>query len=706
MPKVTASAKNYPHLVRPDGAQLKFCEDDCKSLRLLAPAGSGKTQAILWRCLAVAKKAQQNNSACKSLIITFTRVARDELRDRIRNDSDFESIAGAVEVNTLNAWGFRWLKNRMHNPRLLTSSKERKFLVSNDLQPIWQNHPDIKEILTDNRRRYKLQDLLMDKIDFLKGLGFRHDKHTDAKRIFEHLSWLINAGLKNHVIAFTKWLIELEIIQNDEEEHLIQVFERFMLFWIDSVRYLHSTAKLSLEDQKYWTLVELEELLKQKKFTTGIARYHHIMVDEFQDINVLDLNLLSTIAKINKSELTIIGDDDQAIYEWRGASPKFIIQPDQFIAPKYVSHLLNINYRCPSNIVAHSQQLIKHNSRRVNKNVKPASGKHAQIDVVEMPSVEDSVSYVVTLVKELLSTADIQKIALISRKRSQIIPYQIVFAGDDIPFYAAEDLNVMLSETFGQLKQLLLLKAHGETPMPFGPDPAEGLLKLCDKVKKYPLKKEERGKILSFVRSSRPKTVVEATKVFASYDGPLKGDNKNGKMTAEFHHAITRFLASETVADSILSLSEYFSGLQKDYGKSLDDIFYADPPFFYLSAYAERYGNDLTAFYEDVEKAIETLVHIPSEENEETDDAWKRKLHLMTALRAKGKEFDVVIILDCNNGIWPSKLADTDDQLEAERRVFYVAFTRAKKRITLMVNRQMFGQPMTPSPYLREMGLL
>jgi DNA helicase-2/ATP-dependent DNA helicase PcrA len=77
----------------------------------------------------------------------------------------------------------------------------------------------------------------------------------------------------------------------------------------------------------------------------------------------------------------------------------------------------------------------------------------------------------------------------------------------------------------------------------------------------------------------------------------------------------------------------------------------------------------------------------------------------MTALRAKGKEFDNVIILDANDGIWPIKMAQSQEQLEQERRLFYVAFTRAKKRLTILVNQSMLGQTATPSPYIAEMGL-
>lgn len=691
-----------------DSTQQAFCLDSDKALRLLAPAGSGKTYSLLWRCLTVVRQATAKEEAARLLIFTFTRAARDELRDRIRNNPTFKPLEGHVEVNTLNAWSFRWLKPRLHNPRLVTSSKDRVFLIKNHLQPIWQKHPTVKELLTDSKRRFKAEKGMMDQIDFMKSLGFRHDLHNNPMAFREHLQWLIKAGLQNHVIAFLDEMRELEIVDRkvSDTEIVDQIFDRFMGFWIESVEHLYQTATLSLEDQKYWTVMHLEKALAEKKFTTGIARYHHILVDEFQDINALDLNLLDLIAKINKTQLCIVGDDDQAIYEWRGASPDFILHPNEFISSKYKTHILEINYRCPKNVVELSQRLIQHNKRRVPKNVTAGSSEIAKIDVISSPSVDASVDFVLDMVRRLLDDDNIGNIALISRKRSQLIPYQIIFAGSDIPFYAAEDLNILLSSTFDELKQLLVTKAQSTTQTPLAPDPVEGLLKLCDKVKRYPLKKEDRGAIKSFLLLQRPRSLVDALQAFYGYTGPLKGDNKGGAMTNEFYTAIKAFLHANSVAAAIEALSLEFGGLQKDYGKSLDDIFYADPPFLYLSAYAERYGNDYVAFYGDVEKAIATLVRTtPIDEEVEDNQSWKRKLHLMTALRAKGKEFDVVVILDCNQGIWPSKLAITEEQQEAERRLFYVAFTRVKKQAILMVNNQMFQESATLSPYIKEMGL-
>lgn len=81
-------------------------------------------------------------------------------------------------------------------------------------------------------------------------------------------------------------------------------------------------------------------------------------------------------------------------------------------------------------------------------------------------------------------------------------------------------------------------------------------------------------------------------------------------------------------------------------------------------------------------------------------------MHLMTALRAKGKEFHTVVILDANEGIWPSKQAETQEQIEGERRVFYVAMTRAKKRLLFTLSKRIGASVAVPSSFLAESGLI
>ncbi|NLS92670.1 MAG: ATP-dependent helicase [Planctomycetaceae bacterium] len=690
-----------------DEFQLPFARDNRRALRLLAPAGSGKTHSLLWRCV------QQWESAPKTkprfLLFTFTRAARDELRDRLRMAPEFAGVRDSIEVSTLNAWGFRRLKARTHNLRLLTSRNDQFWAVNNNLQPIWSEHPKLRELLLQTRSRNRTAKAVMAVMDGLKSLGFRHDIHHTANEFANHLVWLDSVGLVTYLANLIRQLADLEIV-DAQAGNIIQEMENgFLGFWRDATVSLRQMAMITLEDQKYWAWLDLEEAIAEGKFTTGIHRCDHILVDEFQDVNCLDLRLLQAIAAVNKAELTLIGDDDQAIYEWRGASPQFILQPQEHIGPAFTTHILSRNYRCPWNIVMLSQRLIKHNTRRVDKEVDAASPVDAQVDVLMLPSITETIDYVLAQVCAMLNEGVVKKVAIIGRKRAQIIPYQIVFASHNIPFYAAEDLQVFLSDAFGELKDMLGIKARDDAgPIP-GMDPIQDFIKLVDKVKRYPLSKAERGSLLRHLQSERPTTVTACLERLLTYTGPLKGNNDDCSRSRVFVSAILPLLTAKTVSEAIQAISDHFEGLQKDYGKSIQDVFYTDPPFLHLADFAQRYGTDYTAFYEDLDKAIATLARLPDEDEKPApnrEPAWKLPLHLMTALRAKGKEFDAVVILDANKDIWPSKLATTPERLEEERRVFYVAVTRARKRLMLLVNQSILGAPALPSPYIGEMGLV
>jgi DNA helicase-2/ATP-dependent DNA helicase PcrA len=210
--------------------------------------------------------------------------------------------------------------------------------------------------------------------------------------------------------------------------------------------------------------------------------------------------------------------------------------------------------------------------------------------------------------------------------------------------------------------------------------------------------------------TKKSKTIKDAISVLAAYTGQLKGKNKSGEMSLQFAEKIALFVNADCVASSVNALAHSFEGLQTDLGKAEDDVFYVDPPFLHLAEYATRYGADYGQFIDDIESAKEKLAYLPPAtdptESEPMNEEWRRPIHLMTAPRAKGKEFDTVILLDVNEGIWPNKNATTEAELEAERRVFYVAFTRVKERLLILVNEKIGQSKAEPSRYLREAGLV
>ena len=545
----------------------------------------------------------------------------------------------------------------------------------------------------------------METLDEFKSLGFDHLRHGDSALFRAHWKELDRQGLGWRLEGLINQLIRFDVLDDNLLEARVtsrqkQVYERFFEFWRDATQHLIDSSTFTLEDQKYYAFQDERTNIEQGRLLSGAASYDHVFVDEFQDINPLDLALIKAVVDRNRATLTIAGDDDQAIYEWRGATPEYILQPEVYFDSKFDTHTLGVNYRSPENIVAHSQQLIAHNKRRVPKGIKAHSSAKAKIEVIEIDTLTDALDYVSDLVEASVSRGESpSRVALISRKRGQIIPYQVYFASKDIPFSAAEDLQVFLSDTFERLLHLLTIKANS-----YGRQSSRqvvnDMLFLCDLAKRFPLSKANREDLRRHLQRSRCTSMIAGIEALSAYRGELKGKNPEGSTSIDMAESIRALVDAGSVTEALTALGEHFEGLQYDFGKSEEDIFYSDPPFFQLAEYATRYGTDYDSFVDDIELAKETLVYVPPFEDETEDDLAQHPLHLMTALRAKGKEFDKVVMLDVLMDIWPNKNAHTPEQLESERRVFYVGFTRAKEQVAMLTNRKA-GM----SPYIEELGL-
>lgn len=699
--------------VKLDESQKRFVNSPpSKNIRLLAPAGCGKTLSLLHRCLHLADQAQPLRP--RFLIVTFTVAARAELLLRLKEDPAFATIRDQVTATTLNSYGFTRIKNSVSSPKLLSTKADFHFAMLNQLRPVWTNYKPVQDAI-EGKNKNTLPKQLMALIDEFKSVGFDHVRHQNQEKFLERINDLRDQGLEPRLQSIIDDLTKAGIIpvkKTRKGEEIARASDRelyssFFMFWRDAIELLHASATFTLEDQKYYAYQDELGKLEKGSFLSGAAKYDFILVDEFQDINPLDLALIKAVADRNKAPLTIVGDDDQAIFEWRGATPEYILNPEVYFGREFETSILDTNYRSPKNIVEKSKTLIEHNQRRVTKDIKASRSDEATIDITRTGGLNEALDHVFEVVKGAIEKRESPaRVAIIGRKKSQIIPYQIYLASKDISFCAAEDLQVFMSNAFERLLELLLIKSTAKSPG-MSMEVVDRTLKLCDLVKRWPLARNEREQLKRYLVSARCKSVADAAESIANYAGSLKGNNASQKMSLDFSDALLAFLDSETVSDALLAMGSRFEGLQIDLGKAEDDIFYVDPPFIQLAEYAERYKCDFDMFVNDIELAREQLVHVPPYEDDgqeaDKDELWKRPIHLMTALRAKGKEFDTVVLLDVNDGIWPSKNAKTIAQKEAERRVFYVAFTRAKQRLIMLVSDK-FGQRVaSPSQYLDEL---
>lgn len=647
------------------------------------------------------------------MVVTFTVAARDELKARLAEDTAFATIRDQVEVTTLNAWGFRRIKSQTRNPRLLTNKQDKHFAVMNQLAPVWVKHKAVKNSI-EGRRSSPTNEIL-EIMDALKSLGFDHTRIKSADEFSAHVQSLIDLDLGWRLDDMWDRLTKIEVLTpgigdtTDTRGFLKHVYSAFYKFWLEATDQLIKSATFTFEDQKYFAFLDERQKGEQAdKPLSGAAKYDHVIVDEFQDINPLDLSLVKAIVERHRATVTLVGDDDQAIFEWRGTTPTYILEPHCFFSGTFQTFKLETNYRSPANIVTLAQKLIRHNKRRVDKDTRASQTVNAEIRIEETEDINASLDLAAKLVADHIKQGGSpSRIALIGRKKAQLIPYQVYFASNNVPFCAAEDLQIFLSKTFDRLLELLDIKQRADLRQR-PRQVAEDLLKLCDLVKRYPIKKSEREALLGHLSKTAKGTNRDSIDCIASYAGPLKGQNPSGQMSIDCADAVRTYLDANSVADTLTALGLQFEGLAADFGKADEDIFFKDPPFGQLAEFAERYGDDYLQFLDDIEKAKEHLAHVPPTDDDAPDsnEVQKRPVHLMTALRAKGKEFESVLILDCIEDIWPTKHAQTLAQFEAERRVFYVAFTRAKKRVVFQTAKRLGKRNASPSRYLSEIGLL
>lgn len=684
-------------------SQRDFCKSTSQCIRLLAPAGCGKTASLLYRCLHLHQSATK--SPPRFLIVTFTKAATVELQDRLNGDSEFEALRSRTNITTLNAYGWRRIRSNVTSPRLLSSPTNLHFALKNQLHPVWQKYEHLKEVVS---KRGSAPRKLMLAIDNLKSMGFDHTAHTNFDTFSEHLDALQAQELDWRLNEQYELLTKIKVLDDryvdnllDESKRRRHFYDRFFKFWRASTKRLLDESTFTFEDQKYWCYIDLaaENANEDTPVLSGAARYNHVFVDEFQDINPLDLALVRELVERNRASITIVGDDDQAIFEWRGATPEYVLNPKQYFGREFRDYQLEINYRSPRNIVELSKRLIRKNVNRIDKKVRAANrSSNAKIDLVQSDDITTRLQLVTEIVNDTESPG---KVAVIGRLRRQLIPYQVYFAGDGAPFTTTVDLDVFSSAAFEDLVSLLDVWSRSNERQ-LSRRAVLDAIALCDLIRKRPLGNRDRDNLSRYLLETRPRNTASAVDVLGDYGGP----ELSGKTHVQLHDAAMAFIVQDDVAGALRVVGQDFDGLQFDAERAEEDVFFTDPPLEQLASITESESlsvEDLIERIDAVKLHVQEYRNIGTADNGDELDVLGRPLHLMTATRSKGKEFDTVILLDTVEGIWPHNKASEKRQLEAERRLFYVAFTRAKSRVVLITSTDSGNR--VRSRFLDELGL-
>jgi len=422
-------------------------------------------------------------------------------------------------------------------------------------------------------------------------------------------------------------------------------------------------------------------------------RFRHVLVDEFQDTNPLQLLLVKLLTSWH-GNLFVVGDDDQSIYSWRGARIENMLQFDEFF-PGARTYRLEQNYRSTGNILAAANGVIAHNKRRKGKNLWTNGGDGDLLTEEEFQDEEDEAARLVDIVRAetsggltrgdvtVLYRTNAQSRVLEDALRRAHLPYQIV---GSLHFYdrrEVRDLMAYLKFVANPADRISALRIINVPKRKIGATTVERLQRLATG---HELTLGEAAARPGLLEQEIAPAACRRVRQFFDQATRWRLRAAEGLPVPDLLMAIIRDIGY----DSYLQADDPDSAGSR--GENVAELINAAGSFHESSG-----GGTLDQFLEQV-----ALVSDPDTIKDE-----EGVVRLMTIHTAKGLEFPVVVLAGCEDDILPHiNSHDEDHTLEEERRLFYVALTRAEKRVYLLhaARRRRFGtwQESLPSRFLPE----
>ena len=407
----------------------------------------------------------------------------------------------------------------------------------------------------------------------------------------------------------------------------------------------------------YQLFTEQQDILEYYK-----ERFRYIIVDEYQDTNFLQRDILYLLAGgPDEANLCVVGDDDQSIYKFRGAKPEIMLG----FAKEYPScHqiYMDVNYRSEPCIVEHARNLIEHNRKRFKKDIKPFKNGDGVVSEHGFSSTSKELSEAVNKMKELHKAGTpFEDMAVLYRNNNQAGLLSVVLMNNDIPFHSNEPiLSPYRNWIFSDLISYYKL-ANGEGN-------AHDVIQVINKPNR-------------FIPVNCLKNVIAEEKEVANRIYKVQMDPwKKSKALHEVHDFFLnlKFLKSQDPVSFIemtLSMAGYLSYL-KSYST------YRNMDLTELTGMISSYKSDIKT---NNITSVKEWIAFAKEVNERIDrmnaDRSKSGVAISTMHKSKGLEWPSVFIIGANEGTIPSDKNVNSGNLEEERRLFYVAATRAKEQL-------------------------
>lgn len=448
--------------------------------------------------------------------------------------------------------------------------------------------------------------------------------------------------------------------------------EVFRRIYNEYHEYLYKHRLIDFEDMLVYTL----ELFRDRSdiLAAWQRKYQYILIDEFQDINKIQYDVIKMLAGERKN-LFIVGDDDQSIYRFRGAKPEIMLHfKDDFPEAKMV--LLDTNYRSQANIIKASLNLIGHNKERFDKRIQASKAAETEVEYALLKDQREENLRIIRDMQEAVEKgADFRDFAVLFRTNTQprflmemLMEYNIPFCTrDNIPnlyeHWVAKDIFAYIRIAQGSRERRDFLQIMNRPKRYIGRESLDEDTVVFD--------------VWEWYYEEQPWVAQRIAK--------LEEDIRRlGRMTP---FAAINYIRKGIGYDEFCEeYADYRRIKVEDLYEVLDELQTGAKGF-------ESYD----AWFEHIEEYAKELKAQQQKNMQE-----KEGVTLTTFHSSKGLEYEHVYIIDVNEGLMPYKKAVLDQDIEEERRMFYVAMTRAKKNLHLFSTRQVNNKDAEISRFVGE----
>ena len=624
MPK---SKTDHDIFARLNPEQLDAVQSTEGHIRVLAGAGSGKTHALVSRYVYLVRDL--GISPKNILCVTFTNRAAEEMKMRVRaelGDMDLGYIC------TFHAFCTLLLHEDINK---INFPKDFVILDKEDWRSILLRvFADMGLTLKEATIQQKIDEVL-------------EAKKTQADSYIDYFYKLNNEELKEKFLA--------KGIERNQEIFLRFLYEQKKCFGVDFNDLINFAV---------YILEKFPDVAQKWQ-----DRIQYIMVDEFQDVSAKQYSIAQILSRKHKN-LFIVGDSDQTIYSWRGSHVKLILDFEKVYKDARTILLLK-NYRSTPQILAAANSLIARNTVRYPKELSPTKKAGPKPLYFHAPSEEDEAKWICKKVKELCKSGNLRDIAILYRAHYLSRSLEEAFIKNDIPY------RILAGTEFYGRREIKDMISYLR------------MLTVADDVSFYrtvnlPSRKIGKNKIAA-IKERADKfdcSAYTALKGLLAQDDPiLKGTKAQAYVDAiEESRALLNDKNSfvYTVGSGTSKLGSVLQSILDKSGYEAFLRLEADQDRLDNAAEFKRAVNQ-AGFDDDatLEDFLQRAALFTDLDREDKRDAVK----MLTIHAAKGMEFKNVFLCGMNEGIFPSRKVQTPEDMEEERRIAYVAMTRAKDRL-------------------------